>query len=213
MLRQTFLAPREAGQSQVESTTVFAKQVSGVPTDAQFDRANSLVVRSLRQSRLLEAWLSEVKQSGSLPALADFSAVRGYPEPGELTTFQVATNGDDTRYFVVRESTLFGNFFGSSAEGRFLDEAVSPKKLRVARVSLDECVRQALPVFASFAADDGKNEQIICERLALPFGNATTVTDILSTMKTTSWSKSETLFAKPGSQELRYSFRAVIDLN
>jgi hypothetical protein len=189
--------------------------VSGVPTDAQFDRANSLVVRSLRQSRLLEAWLTEVSQTGSLPAFADFGAVRAYPEPGELTTFHVTTREDAARYFVVRESTLFGDFFGSSAEGRFLDEAVSPKKLRVARVTLDECVRQALPVFASFAAEDGQNEQIICERLALPFGSGTTVTDILSTMKTTSWSKSksETMFARPGSQELKYSFRAVIDVH
>jgi hypothetical protein len=200
------------GQSQVESTTVFAGQVSGVPTDAQFDRANSLVVRSLRQSRLLDVWLTHVRQSGALPAIADFSAMRAYPEPGELTTFRVAPNGGDARYFVVRESTAFRSFFGSSSEGRFLDEAISAKKLRVARVSLDECVRQALPVFASFAANDGQNDQIICERLALPFGNGTLVTDILSSMKTTSWSKSETMFARPGSQELKYSFRAVIDL-
>jgi len=200
------------GQWQVESTTVFARQVSGVPSDAQFDRANSLVVRSLRQSRLLEAWLMHVRQSGALPAIADFAATRTYPEPGELTTFQVAAAGGDNRYFVALESTAFRSFFGSSSEGRFLDEAVSPKKLRVARVSLDECVRQALPVFASFAADDGQKDQIICERLALPFGSGAVVTDILSSMKTTSWSKSETLFAKPGSQELKYSFRAVIDL-
>lgn len=197
----------------MQSTTVFSRQVSGVPTDAKFDRANSLVVRSLRQSRLLEAWLTHVRQSGSLPALADFGAVRAYPEPGEMSTIQVTTCENEPRYFIVRESALFGNFFGSSAEGRFLDEAVSPRKLRVARVSLDECVRRALPVFASFAAHDGQNEQIICERLALPFGHGTTVTDILSTMKTTSWSKSDTMFARPGSQELKYSFRAIIDLH
>src|SRR5947208_2824891 len=176
------------GRPQVESTTIVARQVSGVPSDAQFDRANSLVVRSLRQSRLLEAWLTHVRQSGALPAIADFSATRAYPEPGELTTFQVAKNGDDTRYFVVKESSAFPSFFGSSSEGRFLDEAVSAKKLGVARVSLDECVRQALPVFASFAANDGQNEQVICERLALPFGNGAEITDILSSMKTTSWS-------------------------
>lgn len=197
----------------MESTTVFAGQVTGVPTEARFDRANSLVVRSLRQSRLLEAWLMYVRRSGTLPAFADFSAACAYPKPGELTTFQVAKSEGDLRYFVVKESSAFPSFFGSSSEGRFLDEAVSAKKLRVARVSLDECVRQALPVFASFAADDGKNEQIICERLALPFGNGAEITDILSSMKTTSWSKSEAMFAKPGSQELKYSFRAVIDLN
>jgi hypothetical protein len=197
----------------VESPVVALSQASdpSAPT-VHFDRASSHVVRSLRQSQLLDAWLCHVTQRGALPAVKSFAVLRDYREPGELTFFQVLNQGGAPRYFVAQESTSFRVFFGASSQGRFLDEAVRPRSLQVGRTSLDECLRHALPVFAAFSMEVEENEQLICERLVLPFGAGRAhVTDIVTSLKTTAWSNRDVLFTRPGRQEPKYRFRAVID--
>lgn len=183
-------------------------------TGSRFDRANSHVVRSLRQSRLLEAWLSHLKQTQVLPPVSDFIALREYREAGELTFFQVTRRDSELRYFVVQESASFRTFFGASSQGRFLDETQKPRSLQIGRRSLDECVYQALPIFVAFSMDNEIGEQIICERLTLPFGTVSNeVSDVVTSLKVTSWSKDKLLLAKPGRQEPKYSFRAIIELD
>src|SRR5207245_879281 len=125
---------------------------------------------------------------------------------------QVVKQGSSLRYFVLQESASFRKFFAASSLGRFLDEALKPRGLQVGRASLDESVRRALPVFAAFSMDHERNEQAICERLVLPFGSGPAdVREIVTSLKITIWSKGEVQFARPGRQEPRYSFRAVID--
>jgi len=181
-------------------------------TGSHFDRANSHVVRSLRQSHLLEAWLVHLKRTRTLPAANDFPALREYREAGELTFFRVTHRDNELRYFVVQESVSFRTFFGASSQGRFLDETQKPRSLQIGRRSLDECVNQALPIFAAFSMDNQSGEQVICERLTLPFGTGSNdVSDVITSLKVTSWSKDKLLFAQPGKQEPKYSFRAIIE--
>jgi hypothetical protein len=190
-----------------------ARLLSGpAAMSTQFDRTNSHVVRSLRQSHLLEAWLSHLKRTQVLPTVKDFAALRDYREAGELSFFQVTRRAPEIRYFVVQESVSFRTFYGASSEGRFLDESLKPRSLQVGRRSLDECVRQSLPIFAAFSMDNESGEQIICERLTLPFGvGSTEVSDLVTSLKVTSWSRDKLLLARPGRQEPKYSFRAVIE--
>src|SRR4051794_17681792 len=95
----------------MEANAVVLPAAAAAPSD-HFDRTNSHVVRSLRQSHLLEAWLSHLKRTGVLPPVKDFAALRDYREAGELSHFHVTRRDRELRYFVVQESTSFRMFFG-----------------------------------------------------------------------------------------------------
>jgi hypothetical protein len=194
-------------------------EILNVTTDAtappEFDRAYPWVVRSLRQSQLLEAWLSQVRAAGGvMPSLKDFAALQAYREQGELTVYDVVNCSGSTRYRVAREGVAFKALFGTSSEGRFLDEAMSKQAWEIGRVSLDECVRQALPIYTVFSLEANDGQSVMCERLQLPFGvGSSEVTTMATSLKTTS-------LALDGSRaptrrlghKLDYSFRAVIGL-
>jgi hypothetical protein len=180
---------------------------------AQFDRAYPWVVKSLRQSQLLEAWLRQCREGHGVPALANFSALRAYREQNELTVYHVVRDAGEVRFLVVKEGASFKALFGTSSKGRFLDEAMSPKAWQTARVTLNECVHQALPIYSAFAIQANDGERAIYERLLLPFGSGPEVTSIMASLKTTSWTGNDKSLTRPEGHDVEYSFRAVIALD
>ena len=172
------------------------------------------VVKSLRQSRLLEEWLRQVRGAGSLPSLEDFEALRTYREQAELTIYEIVRSNASLRYRVAREGTAFRPLLGSAGEGRFLDEVMTPSVWKVSSINLGDCVSAGLPLYIAFSLHN-EGQAAICERLMLPFGTGTEVTRIASSMKVTSWAKADGRTAAaivPEGRDVEYSFRAIIPL-
>jgi len=180
--------------------------------NVRFDLAYPWVVKSRRQSQLLDTWIAQSRAIGGLPLITDFAALQNYREQGEVTTYDLVRDGDRLRYLVTQEGIAFTTLFGSSSKGRFLDEAMSPNGWSVARHNFDECARLARPVYASFSIYDSERRKVIYERLLLPFGSGSPeVTHMATTLKTTSWPGEKSVdLASPEGHELEYGFRAVI---
>jgi len=181
------------------------------PAEAQFDRAHPWAVKSVRQSRLLQAWLEQRADGGPLPALAAFGGINDYPDQAELTVYDVVRNHAMPRYRVAKEGSQFRTSFATTGHGRFLDEAIPQAVWRGTQPNFDECVRQGLPIYCELAAFEVADQNVVYERLLLPFGlGSSEVTSIVSALKTTSWASLPAPLANLRGGAPKYSFRAVI---
>ena len=182
--------------------------------EAQFDRAYPSAVRSVRQSLLLQAWLERRIEGRRLPTLDEFSAMDVYPDQAELTIYDVVRKYAMPRYRVAREGSQFRTAFATTGRGRFLDEVIPEAVWRGTQPNFDACVRQGLPIYCELAAFEISDQNVIYERLLLPFGRDTgEITGIVSSLKVTSWTNVEAPLANLNGGAPKYSFRAVIDLD
>jgi hypothetical protein len=179
--------------------------------EIEFDRVYPWAVKSRRQSELLTAWLQLRPPRDALPALADFdTALRRYPDQDELTIYDVVSGDAGPRYLIVKEGFAFKRSLDRTGTGRFLDEVLPEMAWHTARPNYDTCVQQRLPVYALFSVFEHDEENIVYERLLLPFGSdGQQVNAILSSLKTTTWKDASTA-AAPNARQAKYSFRAVI---
>jgi hypothetical protein len=180
-----------------------------------FDRVYPWAVKSRRQSELLNAWLQLRSDHGALPALADLDdALQRYPDPNELTIYDVVCEGAVARYLIVKESFAFKRAFGQLGTGRFLDDVLPPLAWHMTRPNYDTCVQLKLPVYTAFSVIERDDEHVVYERLLLPFSaRDDEVTGLVSSLKRTAWKDSAVLGDQPDAREPRYSFRAVIGLD
>ena len=183
--------------------------------EVEFDRVFPWAVKSRRQSQLLNAWLQLRPHRDALPQLSDFdAAMRRYPDQAELSIYDVVRESDHPRYLIVKESFAFKLVFTRPGVGRFLDEALPPYAWHATRANYDTCVKQRLPVYVAFSIFERDEENMIYERLLLPFSSGNSeATQLLASLKTTGWKDASTLTRLPNAREPRYSFRAVIGLD
>jgi hypothetical protein len=184
-------------------------------TETELDRVYPWVVKSRRQSELLNAWLEHRSHHAGLPAFSAFAdATQRYPDQDELTVYEVVREAAMLRYLIVKESVGFKKILGRASTGHFLDQVLPPLSWRTAQPTFDACVQQRLPVYIAFSFVERDGENTLCERLLLPFGVETAdVTDILSAFKTTIWKDPSARATKLDAREPRYSFGAVIALD
>ena len=182
--------------------------------ETELDRVYPWVVKSRRQSQLLNAWQECRSHYSRLPAFSDFAdATHRYPDQDELTVYKIVREADTLRYLIVKESVGFQTILGRASTGRFLDEVLPPLSWRTAQPTFDACVRQQLPVYIAFSFVERDGENTLCERLLLPFGAQTAeVTTILSAFKTTTWKDPTARATQLDARQPRYSFGAVIAL-
>src|SRR5947207_95663 len=79
--------------------------------DVRFDPAYPWVVKSLRQSALLDGWLQQRRAAGAAPILAGFTALRSYRDQSELSVYQIVRESF-VRYFVVQDGAASRSIFG-----------------------------------------------------------------------------------------------------
>lgn len=182
--------------------------------EIEFDRVYPWAVKSRRQLELLNAWLQLRPRRDALPAFADFaSTLKRYPDPSELTIYDVVREGAEPRYLIVKEGSAFKRSLGQSGVGGFLDEILPAAAWPTARPNYDTCAEQRLPVYVAFSVFEHDEENVVYERLLLPFGSdGHEVNAMLSSLKTLSWKDASTLAAVPNARQAKYSFRAVIGL-
>jgi hypothetical protein len=182
--------------------------------EIEIDRVYPWAVKSRRQSELLGAWLQLRPNRDTLPSLASFdSAQRRYPDQDELTIYDVVGENAGLRYLVVKEGFAFKRSLGQSGIGRFLDEILPEMVWHRARPNYDACVQQRLPVYAAFAVFEHDDENIVYERLLLPFASdGQQVNTVVASLKKTIWKDASTA-AVPDARQAKYSFCAVIGLD
>lgn len=183
--------------------------------ETELDRVYPWVVKSRRQSELLNAWLEHRSRHGGLSSFSGFAdVVQRYPDQDELTVYDVVRAAAMLRYLIVKESIGFQKILGKASTGCFLDEVLPPMSWRTAQPTFDACVRQQLPVYIAFSFVERDGENTLCERLLLPFGADTAeVTTILSAFKTTTWKDPSARATQLAARQPLYSFGAVVGLD
>ena len=183
--------------------------------EVEFDRVYPWAVKSRRQSELLNAWLQLRTPDGSPPSLSNFAgALKRYPDQDELTIYDVIHDNRLARYLIVKESFAFKKAFDRIGTGRFLDDVLPPLAWRMTRPNYDTCVQLKLPVYAAFSIVEHDDENVVYERLLLPFASDIGVIDgLVSSLKKTMWKDGDAVKAEPNARDAKYSFRAVIGLD
>ena len=183
--------------------------------EVEFDRVYPWAVKSRRQSELLNAWLQLRAPDCAPPSLSNFAeALRRYPDQDELTVYDVTHDNGHARYLIVKESFAFKRAFDRVGTGRFLDDVLPPLAWRMTRPNYDTCVQLKLPVYAAFSIVERDEENVVYERLLLPFASkAGVIEGVVSSLKKTMWKDPNAVGADPSVREAHYSFRAVIGLD
>ena len=70
----------------------------------EFESANALVVRSIKQRVLLNAWLRALERPAPLPAIADFKPDGLADELPDMMAFDVVGTGEGVRFFAAERS-------------------------------------------------------------------------------------------------------------
>lgn len=184
--------------------------------DLQFDRAYPWVVKSVRQARLLDAWLEAYRAKGALPNLASFAALRDYPAQDELLVCDVVQLDGIRRFRIRQQGARIAAAFGPAQIG-FLDEAIGPFIWRHAGPIYHESIAQGLPVYSMFSVFDNSGQKNLYERLVMPFAKddaatASEATAMVASLKATSWEARSDELRGPAGADPEYQMRAVIAL-
>jgi hypothetical protein len=185
--------------------------------DLQFDDVYPWVVKSVRQARLLDAWLEAYRAQHTLPDLSAFAALDDYAAPEELLVCDVVSVNNAIRLRIVRQGASIATAFGPSGTGGFLDDAISPFIWRHAGPIYHESVARGLPVYSVFSVFDNSRQKNLYERLVLPFRKDATASGseaaaIVASLKATSWEAQPGETFGPAGADPEYQMRAVIAL-
>ena len=152
----------------------------------QLENVSPSAVRSVRQQDFLKVWFRLFNKAAQLPSLASFQPSRIEDEKPELMYYDVVRRADDIRYGVTFAGRRLIEAYGFNAEGRDLQDILSPTIWAFAEPLYDQCVHQGMPVYSVFTVVDLKNEIVSYERLLLPFGEANVVQKIIASIKSIS---------------------------
>jgi len=184
--------------------------------DLQFDRVYPWVVKSVRQARLLDAWLEAYRAQAALPSLTSFAALGDYPAQDELLVCDVVRLDGNRRFRIRQQGARIAAAFGPAQAG-FLDEAIGPFIWRHAGPIYHESIAQGLPVYSVFSVFDNSGQKNLYERLVMPFmkDNVTSgpeATAMVASLKATSWELRPDEVHGPAGADPEYQMRAVIAL-
>src|SRR5712672_3538927 len=155
----------------------------------EFASANPSVVRSVKQSNLLNAWLRALGNGRALPALADYRPDRIADELADMMGYDVEGSGDTARFLITQEGSRLTATYGNEhidpdkRTNRYLDDAIGP--LRYARVlpSYLACLAHRRPTYSVTMVQDADGKDVSYERLLLPFGSVDSVEQIVGSYK------------------------------
>ncbi len=148
--------------------------------------ASPSIVRSVRQRQLLNAWLRLLIRHGSLPDVASYDVDRLEEEKPDMMFYEVTYPADTPRYRVTYDGQRLIDAFGVSGKGRYLEDVIGAERAAVTLPIYDECVARRRPSYSIRRVVDVAGRQVDYERLLLPFGRCTQVSDIIASFNTIS---------------------------
>jgi hypothetical protein len=152
-----------------------------------FESATRSVVRSVRQSDLLSAWLRIANRERALPLIHQFRPERLDEERADLMYYDVHHTSAAVRFMILHGGDSFVRAFGTSkGEGRFLDELVDAERMTSITPGLLVSIEARRPVYTISAVSDVSGVPVHYERLVLPFGANDNAQHLIVSLKTIS---------------------------
>lgn len=180
----------------------------------QFESANKSIVRSIRQSELLNAWLRIFRRRHALPLVHQYEPDQLHDEKPDLMQYEVCRADGAVRLRITHSGQNVVRAFGTrNATGEFLDEIVDPDRLKFITHALQASIDTRRPVFTMASVFDVDGIPVTYERLVLPFGANDTVQHLLVSLKTISIEGRFTVqnLLRPAAQSPTHLVSAVID--
>jgi hypothetical protein len=145
--------------------------------------AGPSIVKSVRQRQLLNVWLWLFRKHGGLPAAAGYEVDRLEDEKPDMMFYAVTYDRDSPRYKSTFEGQRLIAAFGTTAQGRFLDEVIGPERAAAIIPIYDECVARRRPSYTIRRVTDVNGREVDYERLLLPFGHGDQVDTLIASLK------------------------------
>lgn len=178
-----------------------------------FENATRSVVRSVRQSDLLSAWIRVFRTKQALPLLHQLHPDRLDEEKPDLMYYDVHYQGDDVRFLILHGGVNLMRAFapGRPVDGLFLDEFMDAQRIAFMKPAFMTCIEHRRPIYTVSGVLDVNGVPVSYERLALPFGANNNVQHLVVSLKTISI---EGRFETGGlmrPQGLSYEYCGIID--
>lgn len=152
-----------------------------------FESATKSVVRSIRQSDMLNGWLRVFMRERSMPLIHQYEIDRLDDEKPDLMHYDVRRDGEAFRFMILHGGQNLVQAFGTvKAEGRFLDEIVDAERLKHVVPAFVASIEARRPVYTVSAVSDVNGVPVSYERLVLPFGADDRVQQLIVSLKTIS---------------------------
>lgn len=151
-----------------------------------FQSANPTIVKSIKQRDLLNTWLRLYARDQRLPRLDEYHPSRLADELPDMVYLIANTACEPPRLTIESDGIRLSAAFGSTGQGRYLDEYLGPRLAPVVMPVYYQCVRRALPVYTIADIDDIYGRIVAYERLLLPFSGSGGVMHIIASLKTIS---------------------------
>ena len=153
----------------------------------QFESANRSIVRSVRQSDLLSAWLRVARRERALPLIHQFRPDHLDDERPDLMYYDIKQTADSMRFLILHGGDNLVRAFGTEkGEGRFLDEIIDAERLKPIVPTFLASIDTRRPVYTVTAVSDVSGVPVHYERLVLPFGANDNVQHLIVSLKTIS---------------------------
>jgi len=171
------------------------------------------IVRSVLQRDMLNTWLRLFGRNNRLPAIEEFHFDRIENERPDLVYFEIVYGSGEPRFKVMYEGRRLAEAFGTSGEGKYLEDVLGPKLVPITMPIYYCCLSRGRPIYSVFTTSDVRSRIVSYERLLLPFGIGTHVDAIIASIKTISEDGSfeQKGLMRDADAKLAYSVQAVID--
>ena len=152
----------------------------------EFESASPPVVKSIKQRDLLNYWLRLYAKHERLPKFSDYLPERIAEEADDLVSYTVQGSEEGPRFRIDSEGTRMSSAYGTTGQGRYLDEYLGAKLEPIVMPIYHECVRRRLPIYTIAKVNDLYGRKVDYERLLMPFSDGAGVNHILASLKTIS---------------------------
>ncbi|MCK1409414.1 PAS domain-containing protein [Bradyrhizobium sp. 76] len=152
----------------------------------EFQSATPAVVTAIRQRDLLNTWLHVYAREQRLPRVSEYEPGRLKEEADDLVYYAVVTAQWPPVLTIQSEGTRMSTAYGQTGKGRRLDEYVGPRLAASVMPVYHLCVARRCPVYTVSHLEDASGHKVEYERLLLPFGAGSEVTEIIASLKTIS---------------------------
>ena len=131
----------------------------------EFESASPPVVKSIKQRDLLNYWLRLYAKHERLPKFSDYLPERIAEEADDLVSYTVQGSEEGPRFRIDSEGTRMSSAYGTTGQGRYLDEYLGAKLEPIVMPIYHECVRRRLPIYTISKVNDLYGRKVDYERL------------------------------------------------
>jgi hypothetical protein len=146
------------------------QNVTLVPEQMNFQRADTTIIKSIRQISLAREWI-HARGPAAIPNFANFQPDGRGEDAPDMMVCNLERSGENVRYQCVEAGRRIEVANDAPMKGRFLDACLDSAIHSAARVVWRACIENKLPVYSIVPTADRDGNPVTLEQLYLPFGN------------------------------------------